>query len=72
MVYKAVEKEPQCSDSQLGAFATGCSCPHLSMEDGQTLLLTIPVTVLILVLEHALLVARCGSKGKLDIFLLLF
>lgn len=72
VVGKAVEKEPQGSDSQLGDFATGCSCCHLSMEDGRTLLLTMPVTVLILVLEHDLLIARCGSKVTLDIFLFIF
>lgn len=61
-VYKAVEKEPQGSD--LG--------PLQLVALVWALLPTISVTVLLLVMEHALLVARCESKGKLGIFLFLF
>lgn len=61
-VYKAVGKEPQHSD--LGPLQLAVLV--------RTLLLTMSVTVPILVMEHALLVARCGSKGKPDIFLFIF
>lgn len=34
-VYEAVEKEPQGSDSQIGALAAGCSCPAWGQFPGQ-------------------------------------